>query len=178
MGLSFWIAQGLGLIALFLVCLSYNFNTKKLFFFYQILANIFYASSFFALDVIIGGANTVVSILRVGTLFYLEKKSRAPSKTLYICFALAYLVLGLVFFETPLDLLAIVSYEIFNLAMFTKNMNLVRILMVAPNLMIAIYNILSMTYTNAILDFIEISVLCFSIYRFRKREIDKIKYII
>lgn len=178
MDASFWIAQVLGLIALVLVCLSYNFNTKRLFFFYQILANIFYASSFLALGVIIGGANTIVSILRVSVLFYLEKKNKSPSKLLYIFFALAYLTLGIVFFETPLDLLAIVSYEIFNLAMFTKNMRLVRILMVAPNLMIAIYNILCMTYTNAILDFIEISVLCFSIYRFRSKEIDKIKYLL
>ena len=178
MDASFWIAQVLGLVALVLVCFSYNFNTKKLFFFYQILANIFYASSFLTLGVNIGGANTIVSIARVSTLFYLEKKNKSPSKLLYIIFALSYLILGAVLFKSPLDLLAIISYEIFNLAMFTKNMRLVRILMIAPNLMIIVYNILSMTYTNAILDFIEISVLCYSIYRFRSKEIDKIKYLL
>lgn len=173
MTFNFWLAQILGLIALIFVCISYNTNNKKHFLFYQILANIFYASSFLSLNVIVGGINTIISIIRVTCLYFIEKKNNDYPKYLYFIFAISYLTLGILFFESYLDILAIISYEIFNLAMFCKNINKVRYLMILPNVMIVIYNILNQTFTNAILDLVEIAVLCCSIYKFRKYKIDK-----
>ena len=63
--------------------------------------------------------------------------------------------------------------------MFVRNIYITRILMILPNFMIAIYNLLNMTYTNALLDFIEIIVLIYAILKFaRKNKIKKTKYLI
>lgn len=175
---QFILAQVLGLIALVLVCISYSYNTRKNFLFYQIIANIFYAASFLALDVLVGGLSTVISIFRVVLLYICEKLNKKPSKIIFILFSSFYLISGIIFYENALDIIAIISYEIFNFAMFVKNINMVRILMLPPNIMIITYNILSLTYTNAILDFIEILVLIITIIKFRKNDVKKIKYLL
>ena len=62
--------------------------------------------------------------------------------------------------------------------MFVRNINLVRILMVPPNIMIITYNILNLTFTNAILDFIEILVLIITIIKYRQKINKKIKFLL
>ena len=178
MEMDFILAQIFGLIALVLVCLSYSFNSKKVFLLYQIASNIFYAMSFLTLGVLVGGINTLISITRVTCLFFFERVQKVPPRFIYFIFAFTYLISGIIFFQTTLDIIAIISYEIFNLAMFNKNISKVRFMMILPNLMIAIYNLLSMTYTNAILDFIEITVLIVSIIRFKNFEMKKMKFLI
>lgn len=179
MGLNFWLSQALGIIALILVCVSYQFNNKAKFLALQILANSFYASSFLVLNVLVGGINTVVSLIRVAVLFFYERKDKRPPFILYLTFSILYIVSGILCWQSPLDIISIISFEIFNIAMFVRNIYFTRFLMILPNLMIAIYNLLSFTYTNAILDFIEIAILIFAIIRFRKKNIiKKIKYLI
>ena len=175
---EFILAQIFGFVALILVCISYSFNNKKVFLLYQIASNIFYAMSFLTLGVLVGGFNTLISITRVTCLFFFEKADKTPPHFVYFIFALTYFISGSLFFQSTLDIMAIISYEIFNLAMFNKNISKVRFMMILPNFMIAIYNLLSMTYTNAILDFIEITVLIVSIIRFKNYEMKKIKFLI
>lgn len=170
----FILSQVFGFIALIIVCLSYYFDSKKAFLAYQILGNIFYSASFLTLNVFVGGINTIISTIRVTSLYLLERKDKSPPLLLYITFALLYLYSGVIFFQDGLDILAIVAYEIFNIAMFVRKIELTRILMVLPNIMIVIYNILNYTFTNAILDCVEICVLIFAIFKFgnkNKREI-------
>lgn len=157
--MNFVLAQILGLIALILVCLSYANNNKKLFLAYQIIANAFYAASFLSLGVLVGGLNTIISILRVTVLYFFEKKDIKPPVWLYVMFSLLYLLSGNLCFQSSLDILAVVAYEIFNMAMFIRDIQLTRLMMIFPNVLIVIYNILSQTYTNAALDMIEIIVL-------------------
>lgn len=179
MGASFWWSQSFGIIALILVCISYQFNNRAKFLALQILANIFYSASFLALNVLVGGFNTIISLIRVAILFLFERKNKVPPKFLYIIFFCLYIISGIVCFQSPLDIISVISFEIFNIAMFVRNIYITRILMILPNFMIAIYNLLNMTYTNALLDFIEIIVLIYAILKFaRKNKIKKTKYLI
>ncbi len=176
---SFILAQVLGIIALILVCLSYSFNNKRSFLAYQILANLFYSASFLSLGVLVGGLNTIVSIVRVAVLYIYEKKDKSPPIWLYVVFALAYLITGNVCYQSNLDIMAVIAYEMFNVAMFLRYIEITRYMMVLPNCIIVIYNILSQTYTNAILDFVEIVVLVSMIVRYSwARQNRKIRYLI
>lgn len=166
MSFSFILSQIFGLLALVLVCFSYYFNNKKLFFAYQIIANVFYSASFLCLNVFVGGINTIISTFRVTILFLLEKKNINPPFLLYLMFAFLYLYSGILLFQNNIDILAIIAYELFNIAMFVKNISFTRKLMVLPNLIIIVYNILNFTFTNAILDFVEICVLLYAIIKF------------
>ena len=179
MGVGFWLSQVFGLIALILVCISYQFNNKAKFLALQILANTFYASSFLALNVLVGGANTIISLIRVAVLFLFERKDKSPPIYVYIIFFLLYIGSGILCWQSPLDIIAIISFEIFNIAMFVRKIHLTRLLMVLPNIMIATYNFLLMTYTNALLDLIEISVLVYAIIKFsNKNQTKKCRYLL
>lgn len=175
----FIIAQILGMLALILVCFSYAFNDKKKFLAYQILSNLFYASSFLVLSVLVGGVNTIISIARVSTLYIIERKDKRPPLELYVLFSLLYLLSGNLFYQSPLDIMAIVAYEMFNMAMFIRDIEVTRFMMVLPNIIIVIYNIFSSTFTNALLDFVEITVLVCMIVRFSwSRQNKRFKYLL
>ena len=178
MTFNFILSQIFGLVALLLVCISYSFNSKKTFLFYQILANTFYSASFLCLNVLVGGFNTIISTVRVFVLYFIEKKDKKPPAWLYATFSLLYLVSGIILYQDPLDIIAIISYEIFNLAMFIRNINITRLMMVFPNIMIVIYNLLNFTYTNAILDCVEIIVLIVAVIKFNFIDKNKLKYLL
>lgn len=179
MGFNFWLSQSLGIIALILVCISYQFNNKAKFLALQILANAFYSASFLALNVLVGGINTIISLFRVAILFLYERKDKPSPIWLFLTFSVLYIFSGALCWQTNLDIIAIISYELFNVAMFIRNINMTRFMMILPNLMIAIYNLLLMTYTNALLDLIEVAVLFFAIIKFRnKKEIKKCRYLL
>lgn len=179
MGVGFWLSQAFGLIALILVCISYQFNNKAKFLAFQIIANTFYASSFLALNVLVGGTNTIISLLRVMVLFLFERKDKSPPVYMYIIFFFLYIGSGILCWQSPLDMIAIISFEIFNIAMFIRKIHLTRILMVFPNIMISTYNFLLMTYTNALLDLIEITVLVYAIVKFsNKNQVKKCRYLL
>jgi len=94
-------------------------------------------------------------------------------------FFFLYIGSGIICWQSTLDLIAIISYELFNVAMFIRNINMTRFMMILPNFAIAIYNLLLMTYTNALLDFIEIAVLIFAIIKLKNKEkIKKYKYLL
>ncbi len=176
---GFILAQILGFIALILVCISYSFNSKKNFLAYQILANIFYSASFLSLGVFVGGLNTIISIIRVAVLYIYEKKDKSPPIWLFTLFSLLYLYSGNILYQSQLDIMAVIAYEIFNIAMFLRYIELTRYMMVFPNCIIVVYNILSQTYTNAILDFVEIVVLVSMIVRFSWiRQNRRIRYLL
>lgn len=179
MDLRFWISQAFGIVALILICISYQYNNKTKFLAFQIIANTFYAASFLTLNVLVGGINTIISLVRVAVLFFYEKNNKKPPLFLYIAFCLGYIGSCLLCFQTPLDFMAIISYEMFNMAMFAENITLTRWMMVLPNFIIMLYNIFLMTYTNALLDGIEVVVLIVAIIRFReKNKLKKLKYLI
>ena len=126
MSFNFWLSQAFGIIALILVCISYQFNNKAKFLALQILANTFYSASFLALNILVGGINTIVSLIRVAILFLYERKDKSPPIILFISFSLAYILSGIICWQSPLDIIAIISYEIFNIAMFIRSINLTR----------------------------------------------------
>ena len=131
------------------------------------------------LSVLVGGVNTIISIARVSTLYIFERKDKRPPLELYVLFSLLYLLSGNLFYQSPLDIMAIVAYEMFNMAMFIRDIEVTRFMMVLPNIIIVIYNIFSSTFTNALLDFVEITVLVCMIVRFScSRQNKRFKYLL
>ena len=169
----------LGGVALLLTCMSYFTNDKRRFFAVQILANLFYASSFLVQGVFVGGINTIISIVRVFTLFFFEKSEKNCPVSVFLIFSTAYLIAGNLCLQSEIDILAVVAYELFNMAMFVSDMDATRILMILPNIIIATYNLLSSTFTNAALDMIEVLVLFLIVIKsFSHKNITKFKYLV
>ena len=169
MSFDFILAQVFGLVSLVLTCISYFQSNKKVFLFFQIASTIFYAGSFLSLQVYVGGIGTIVSVARLISLYLYEKKNKEPPLILMLFFMWCYLLTGVLLFQGYLYILSIVSNLLCNYAMFSKSINRLRVLMILPNCMLLVYNLLSRTYTNAILDFVELIILLCSIYKFRRK---------
>lgn len=153
---KFITSQVMGGIALVLVVISVCLKNKKQFFVLQTVANIFYALSFVFADAMVAGINSFISCIRVVILFFYEKMEKQPPLYLLVVFSAIYLTIGAVFYTDAYDFITIITPIVFTIAMFMKNMQLVRILMIPPNILLVLFAILHQVYTTAILDAFEV----------------------
>lgn len=168
--MNFIITQILGGISLLLVVISYFCKNKKAFLMLQMIANVFYGLSFIFSNGLVFGINNFISIIRIIVLCIYEKKNIKPPVYLIIPFVTSYLTVGIIFYQQPIDIIGIIAPMLFTLAMWVKNMQFVRILMLLPNVMLVFSAVFYSAYTTALLDTIEVVaiIVSFVIY-YRKR---------
>lgn len=168
--MEFILAQIFGGIALLLVVVSYFWKDKKVFLMLQVIANIFYGLSFVFSSALVFGINSFISIVRVIVLYVYEKKNISPPICLVIPFVLSYLTVGIIFYQQPIDIIGIFTPMLFTIAMWMKNMQLVRYLMLLPNALLVLSALLYTAYTTALLDAIEIIAIIVSIITFHLKK--------
>ena len=171
---EFIISQVMGGIALILVVISVFLKNKTHFFLFQTIANIFYALSFVFADAMVAGINSFISCIRVVFLFFYEKMEKQPPLYLLVVFSAIYLTIGAVFYTDAYDFITMITPIVFTIAMFMKNMQLVRILMIPPNILLVLFAILHQVYTTAILDAFEtcsivVAIISFAITNKKQR---------
>lgn len=175
--MNFIISQILGGIALILVCIGYFVKKKSIFLVIQIIANVFYASSYVFLNVLTAGIITIISTIRCIFIYFSEKHNFKQSAYFIPIFIIGYIIVGTVFWQNIFDIIPIISGTIFTIAFFIKDLNLMRYILILPNLLLVIFGILTSAYTVALLDAIEVVVLFVAIIKFHyqnkkeKREI-------
>ena len=168
--MEFIISQVLGFIALILVCIGYFVKSRQTFLLIQIVANIFYAGAFLVQSSLVGGIITLISTLRCVYLLICEKKNF--QKTLYFLpvFIVLYVVTTVLLFENISDIIPIVTATMFTLAFYIKDLQTTRYICILPNLLLIFYNVLCLTFTSALLDFVEVVVLIIAIVKFSKQK--------
>ena len=172
--MNFILAQILGGIALILVCIGYFLKNKSSFMITQIIANFFYASAFFVVSAYVGAAIVMISLFRCIYIFIAEKKSFKYTLYFMPIFIVLYIAMTIIFWNNVFDLLPLIASIIFTLGYILKNLQIMRYVLIIPNIILVIYNILSTTYTSAVLDFIEVIVIIVAIIKFyiiNKRQI-------
>ena len=169
-GMEFIISQVLGFIALILVCIGYFVKGRQTFLLIQIVANIFYSGAFLVQSSLVGGIITLISTLRCVYLLICEKKNF--QKTLYFLpvFIVLYVVTTVLLFESISDIIPIITATMFTLAFYIKDLQTTRYICILPNLLLIFYNVLCLTFTSALLDFIEVVVLIIAIVKFSKQK--------
>ena len=170
--LSFILAQIFGFVALVLVCIGYFLKSKTSFLLLTVIANFLYALAFFVVGAFVGGALTFISIVRCLYLYFAEKHNFKYKLHFLNIFIVLYIASTIIFWESPLDLMALLSSSLFTLGYAIKNMQTMRYVLIIPNTLLVVYNTLATTYTSAILDFIEILVIIVAIIRFYKHKKD------
>lgn len=170
--LEFILAQIFGFVALILVCIGYFLKSKTSFLLITVVANFFYALAFFVVGAFVGGALTFISIGRCLYLYFAEKHNFKYKLHFLSLFIILYVASTIIFWKSALDIMALLSSSLFTLGYAIKNMQTMRYVLIIPNTLLVIYNILATTYTSAILDFIEIVVIIVAIIRFYKHKKD------
>ena len=164
--LEFILAQILGGIALILVCIGYFLKTKSAFMIIQTIANFFYASAFFVVGAYVGAGLVMISLFRCIYLYIAEKKSFKYTLHFLPIFIVLYIVTTIIFWNNPFDFMPLIASTLFTIGFTIKNLQTMRYVLIIPNAVLVIYNILTTTYTSAMLDFIEIIVIIVAIMKF------------
>lgn len=163
--MNFILSQIFGIIALAIVSIGYFVKHKSKFLTTQILANLFYASAFLMVKAYVAGIITIISIFRC-IYIYISEKNNFQHMVYYLpIFILFYIIIGIVFWNHPYDFLPIITSSLFTLSFAIQNLQKMRILLIIPNTILIVYNILVMTYANALLDFIEVLVIVIAILK-------------
>ena len=164
--MEFVLAQVLGGVALVLICISYFLKSKSKFMILQTTANFFYASAFFVVKAYVGAGLVMISIFRCIYLYIAEKKSFKYTVHFLPVFIALYIATTIIFWDNVFDFMPLISSTLFTIAFTIKNLQTMRYVLIVPNTLLVIYNILTTTYASALLDFIEIIVIVVAIIKF------------
>ncbi len=175
--MNFIISQIVGIIALLLVCVSYFFKSKKFFLIFQIIANLFYGLSYIFVNIYGAGIITLISILRCLYLYFSEKYNFKQAIYFLPIFVVSYIIVGVIYLNSLLDIIPIITATIFTFSFYIKDMQIMRYTCLVPQVMLIIYAFLCKTYANALLNLIESLVIVVSIIKFyienkQKKEIE------
>lgn len=169
------IAQVLGGIALILVCIGYFVKTKSTFMIIQVVANFFYASAFFVVGAFVGAGLVMISLFRCIYLYFCEKYNFKYTLHFLTIFITLYIVTTILLWQSPFDLMPLSSSLLFTLGYTIQNLQTMRYVLIAPNAILVVYNIITTTYTSALLDFIEVVVIIVAIVKCIKESKNTIK---
>ncbi|MBP3619636.1 MAG: YgjV family protein [Clostridia bacterium] len=164
--MEFILAQVFGGIALVIVCVGYFLKTKGTFMITQVVGNLFYACAFFVVGSYVGAGLVGISIFRCLYIYFAEKFNFKFKLHLLPIFIVMYIAMTVLFWEGALDLLALSSSILFTIGYIIKDMQVMRYVLIIPNALLVIYNVLATTYVSAVLDFIEIMVIVAAIVKF------------
>ena len=168
--MEFILAQVLGAIALALVCIGYFLKNKSHFIIFQIISNFFYAAAFFVVEAYVGAILVLVSLFRCIYLYFAEKKEFKYTLHFLPIFIVLYITFTIIFWNNTFDLMPLAASILFTIGLAVKNTQTMRLILIVPNSLLVAYNILSTTYTSALLDFIEVLVIIAAIIRFHKKQ--------
>lgn len=163
MDINFLISQILGFIALIICAIGYFVKSKPKFLIMQTIANVFYAMSFLWLGVLSAGIITIISTFRCVFIFYSEKFNFKHTIYYLTIFIVLYIITTIFTWESALDIIPVISGTIFTYAYYIKNLKLMRYLLLIPNTILSIFSFCSQTFTNAMLDGLEVIVIIVSI---------------
>lgn len=175
--MNFILSQIFGGVALVLSIISYFFKFKKSFLFIQIIANVFYGFSFAVNFALVAGINTFIYIFKVIILYIYERKEKNPPIYLIFIFTALYILVGIIFFNSYLDILVMITPIMFTIAFYMKNMQTVRYFMLLPNAILVLYAIICQIYTTALLDLLDFTVIIISIIKFHINKKQEIRYL-
>lgn len=164
--MTFLLAQIFGIIALILVAISYFINKKSTFLIFQVIADFFYALAYLVVDAWSAGVITLISLVRCIYLYIADKKNFKNNVPFLMIFVALFAVTTIFFWKTSFDFIPLITSTLFTFGYEIKNMQVMRYVLLIPNALLVIYNILITTYASAVLDFMEIVAILAAIIKF------------
>ncbi|MCF0237408.1 MAG: YgjV family protein [Sphaerochaetaceae bacterium] len=136
-----FVVQLLGIVGLILMALSYQMKERKGLLFMQMFSNAFLVAHYALLGALVMVAMCAINIARSIVFIAEDKKGERNQKLLYV-FLLISLVSGLLTWDGPLSLMVIVASLILTVALYCRNLTLMRILFLFPPVLYISYNIM------------------------------------
>jgi len=108
----------------------------------------------------------MISLCRCIYIYFAEKNTFKYTMHLLPIFIVLYIITTIVFWNNFFDFMPLISSILFTIGYVIKDLQLMRYILIIPNAILVIYNILTTTYTSAVLDFLEVVVIVVAIIKF------------
>ena len=159
--------QVLGLCAMISWVLSIQMKEKSTILELQILASLFYGVHYGLLDAMSAVGVTIISIIRLVTIYLIEKKGKEVPFYVFITFILMLVGVGIVTYTGPISLIPIVITMIYTYTTWQKNTKIIRGAFLVTGSMWIIYNFSVGSYLLMIGNLFEVISSVVSLLRFK-----------
>lgn len=116
-----------------------------------------------------GLVSKIITTIRNGLAVYQTAHKRKNSKLILIIFVLAYIIIGLLTFNSAFSILPILAPSIYTIVIYTSNVKKIRYAVVLSNLLWLIYDIHLISIAGIVAETIIIANGLIAIYRYRKK---------
>lgn len=146
------LSQVLGGVAFVLTVWSFYLKNNQKFLIVQTVSNLFLAGSYFAVDAVVGGAISLISLARCIYLIFYCKYNLKSKNIILSLFIIGYIVSAILCWQTIWDIIPLLTSIVFTIAFSIRNMQTVRLLSMPCCILLTIYSVLVAAYTSALLD--------------------------
>lgn len=160
---NFIIAQIIGIIALIVLMISFQKNTKEKLLKYQMVSSFLYAIQYLFLGAYTGCLMNFTCMVR--NYIFNRYKNKVPIYYLIIVI-LIMIFLSMLTYSGLISLLPMIAVVLYSCALWYGNLKIVRITDIISCLLFIIYNIKVLAITGLIATFIEMLSTIIAIYKF------------
>ncbi len=161
----FYVAQGLGVIALVIAILSFQQNEQKKIVTMQMVSSVFFCIHFCMLGATLGGILNGIGIFRAAIFRNRDKKWASNLSWLFL-FCGLFALAGIFFWDGPISLLPILSMVLSTVAFWVKNARTVRILSAPASPLWFIYNFAYDSYPGMLTETFVFSSIIVAFFRY------------
>ncbi len=161
----FYIAQGIGVIALIIAITSFQQNSQKRIVTLQMISSVFFCVHFCMLGATLGGILNGIGIFRAA-VFRNRDHAWASNKIWFVLFCLLFTAAGLFFWEGPLSLLPILSMILTTVAFWIKNARAVRFVTLPASPLWMVYNWVNGSFPGVLTEVCVLTSILVAVFRY------------
>ena len=159
-------AQLVGVSALIIIIISYQFNDRRHIVFLQFFSGIFFSLHYLMLGAATGGIINIIGVIRAA-VFYFKGRYKWSSSVLWpILFSASGFVIAAFTYTSLLSLLPAVAFTCTAIALWTQNPRFSRLFFFGSSIFFIIYNFASTSYSGVVTEAIAICSLLVATIRF------------
>ena len=159
-------AQLVGVVALIIIVISYQFNKRKQVILFQFFSGIFFSIHFLMLGAVTGGVINIIGVVRAAIYYYKGKHPLTSSNFWPTAFSVISVLIAVFTWESILSLLPAAAFICTSIALWVQNPKMTRSFCLSSSLLFIVYNFVSASYSGVITELIAIISILVAFFRF------------
>lgn len=159
-------AQLVGVVALIIIIVSYQFDDRKKLVFLQFFSGIFFSVHFIMLGAYTGGVINIIGVIRAAIYYYKGKYPWSSVVLWPVLFSLSSFIIAIFTWQSLLSILPALAFTCTSIALWTQKTRLTRIFCLCSSALFIVYNFASASYSGVLTEAIAICSLVIAVVRF------------
>ena len=171
--MNFLLIQGVGLIGLAIIIISFQKDKKSFTLLSHLVAGFFFATHLILLDAWTGAAMCIIGSARAFVFYKRDTVKWLDNKIVMYIFVAVFVIAGILTWNSYFSILPIIAVSIECFALWSKKTNSLRWLFLSARPLWVIYNISVGSYSGIATEIFIISSLLVALFRFHKNKSKK-----